>query len=85
MTCPGDAKAVTTLAEELRLFVNSSDAALQAETLRSFCRAQLTADKVLKFIVFVPELPKSNMGKILRRKLGGLNPSGRAGEQCVYG
>lgn len=68
MTCPGDAKAVTTLAEELRLFVNSSNAALQAGTLRSFCREQFTAYKVPKFIVFVPELPKYDVGKILWRK-----------------
>jgi acyl-CoA synthetase (AMP-forming)/AMP-acid ligase II len=47
----------------------TSDPDLDADALRSFCREQLTAYKVLKFIEFMPELPKSNVGKILRGEL----------------
>ena len=38
-------------------------------SLRSFCREQLTAYKVPRFVEFRDELPKSNVGKILRREL----------------
>jgi long-chain acyl-CoA synthetase len=37
--------------------------------LRDFCRTQLTGYKVPKIIRFMDELPKSNVGKILRREL----------------
>ncbi|MFT5562272.1 MAG: long-chain acyl-CoA synthetase [Litorivivens sp.] len=37
--------------------------------LRDFCRTQLTGYKVPKIIKFMDELPKSNVGKILRREL----------------
>ncbi|MFQ3200908.1 MAG: long-chain acyl-CoA synthetase [Zhongshania sp.] len=37
--------------------------------LRDFCRTQLTGYKVPKIITFMDELPKSNVGKILRREL----------------
>jgi len=43
---------------------NLTDAAL-----REVCRLDLTAYKVPKFIEFRDELPKSNVGKILRREL----------------
>jgi long-chain acyl-CoA synthetase len=42
---------------------------LTAEELRDFCRPQLAAYKVPKIIEFRPELPKSQVGKVLRRVL----------------
>jgi len=42
---------------------------LGEDSLRSFCREQLTAYKVPRFVEFRDELPKSNVGKILRREL----------------
>ncbi len=42
---------------------------LEIEQLRDFCRANLTAYKVPKHIEVVKELPKSTVGKILRREL----------------
>ena len=55
--------------EAVKLHVVSSNAALTADELKTFCRQQLTAYKVPKFIEFSAELPKSNVGKILRREL----------------
>lgn len=55
--------------EALKLFVVKKDPALTREELISFCRLQLTAYKVPKDIEFRDELPKSNVGKILRREL----------------
>jgi len=45
------------------------DRSLQKDELITFCRENLTAYKVPKDIVFVDDLPKSNVGKILRREL----------------
>ncbi len=42
---------------------------LSAKQLRDFCRQELTGYKVPKFVQFVDELPKTNVGKILRRDL----------------
>ena len=55
--------------EALRLFVVKKDPALTREELIAFCRTQLTAYKVPKDIQFRDDLPKSNVGKILRREL----------------
>ena len=55
--------------EAVKLFVVSTDPALNENTLRDYCREQLTAYKVPKLVVFQQELPKSNVGKILRREL----------------
>ncbi len=46
---------------------------LTAEELIEFCREQLTAYKVPKHIQFIAELPKTNVGKVLRRELKELN------------
>ena len=43
--------------------------AVSVEQLRDFCRERLTAYKVPKYIEFRPSLPKSNVGKVLRRAL----------------
>ncbi|MFT7721416.1 MAG: long-chain-fatty-acid--CoA ligase [Roseateles sp.] len=55
--------------EAVKLFVIKSDPALAEEDLASYCAAQLTAYKRPRFIEFRDELPKSNVGKILRREL----------------
>ena len=55
--------------EAVKLFVVKSDPALAEEDLASYCAQQMTAYKRPKFIEFRDELPKSNVGKILRREL----------------
>jgi long-chain acyl-CoA synthetase len=55
--------------EAVKLYVVSSNPALDQESLRNFCREQLTGYKVPRFVEFQAELPKSNVGKILRREL----------------
>lgn len=55
--------------EVVKAFVVRKDAALQAEDIIHFCREMLTAYKVPKVVEFRNELPKSNVGKILRRAL----------------
>ncbi|NEX15003.1 MAG: AMP-dependent synthetase [Prosthecochloris sp.] len=42
---------------------------LDAETLREFCKKELVAYKVPKYISFTESLPKTLVGKVLRRKL----------------
>ena len=55
--------------EALKVFVVKKDSSLTKEELIEFCRSELTAYKVPKDIEFRDELPKSNVGKILRREL----------------
>jgi long-chain acyl-CoA synthetase len=55
--------------EVVALFVVKKDPSLTAEALIAFCRTELTGYKVPKHIYFRTELPKSNVGKILRRSL----------------
>ena len=45
------------------------DGQLDANELREFCKTRLTAYKVPKYIQFTDDLPKSLVGKVLRRKL----------------
>ncbi|UCG22762.1 MAG: long-chain fatty acid--CoA ligase [Chloroflexota bacterium] len=45
--------------------------------LRTYCRKQLTAYKVPKHVEFVDSLPKSAVGKVLRRKLASAESVGR--------
>ena len=58
-----------TTGEAVKLVVVSSNPALDAEAVEAFCRERLTAYKVPKVIEFVDDLPKSNVGKVLRREL----------------
>ena len=44
-------------------------AELTAEDVVAHCKAELTGYKVPRRITFLDELPKSNVGKILRREL----------------
>ena len=55
--------------ESVNLFVVRKDPALTADELRKFCATQLTHYKMPRRIEFRAELPKSNVGKILRRAL----------------
>jgi len=55
--------------EAVKLFVVKKDAALTEAQLLDFCREQLTGYKRPRSIEFRAELPKSNVGKILRREL----------------
>lgn len=55
--------------EVVKIFVVKKDPALTEETIRAFCRENLTPYKCPKQIEFRDELPKTNVGKILRREL----------------
>jgi len=55
--------------EAVKLFVVRKDPSLTAEALLAHCRANLTGYKCPREVEFRAELPKSNVGKILRREL----------------
>ncbi len=55
--------------EAVKLFVVRRDPSLTAEQLQDYCQQQLTGYKRPKHIEFRNELPKTNVGKILRREL----------------
>ena len=55
--------------EAVKLFVIRRDPALAEEDIAAYCRENFTAYKRPKSIEFRDELPKSNVGKILRREL----------------
>jgi len=55
--------------EAIKLFVVRRDNVLTLDEVRAHCRENLTAYKVPKDIVFAEDLPKSNVGKILRREI----------------
>ncbi len=53
--------------EAVKIYVVKSDDSLTEDELRAYAREHLTAYKCPKHIAFTDELPKSNVGKILRR------------------
>jgi long-chain acyl-CoA synthetase len=55
--------------EAVKAFIVKSDPSLSEEEVRAFCAEQLTGYKRPRHIEFRDELPKSNVGKILRREL----------------
>jgi long-chain acyl-CoA synthetase len=55
--------------ETVKAFVVSKDPNLTVEHIKEYCREQLTAYKIPKEIEFREELPKTYVGKILRREL----------------
>ena len=55
--------------EVVKIFVVKKDESLTAEQLIAHCRANLTGYKVPRQVEFRKDLPKSNVGKILRREL----------------
>jgi len=55
--------------EAVKLFVVRSDSLLTSEAVQAHCRSNLTAYKNPKIIEFIDALPKSTVGKVLRREL----------------
>lgn len=55
--------------EVVKVVVVRKDDSLTVKELRDFCRTELTGYKVPKYVEFVDELSKTNVGKILRREL----------------
>ncbi|MEM1378377.1 MAG: AMP-binding protein [Pseudomonadota bacterium] len=55
--------------EVVKAFIVSADPALDKDTVRAYCKEHLTNYKVPKQVEFRDELPKSNVGKILRKDL----------------
>ncbi len=55
--------------EAVKLFVVRKDPALTAEAVLKHCREHMTGYKVPREVEFRTELPKTNVGKILRREL----------------
>jgi long-chain acyl-CoA synthetase len=64
--------------EAVKLFVvRTPNATLTAEELVAYCRKEMTAYKTPRTIQFIDALPKSNVGKILRRELRDLEAAGK--------
>ena len=55
--------------EAIKIFVVRNDPALTEDDLAHYCQQQLTGYKRPRYIEFRDELPKTNVGKILRREL----------------
>ena len=55
--------------EVVKAFVVAENPSLSADQIVAFCRQNLTNYKVPKTVEFRSELPKSPVGKILRREL----------------
>lgn len=55
--------------EAVKIFVVKQDDSLTEEEIIAYCKDNLTAYKRPKEIVFIDELPKTNIGKVLRREL----------------
>ena len=55
--------------EVVKIFIVRKDASLTSPQVMAHCRENLTAYKLPKYIEFRNELPKTNVGKILRREL----------------
>jgi long-chain acyl-CoA synthetase len=55
--------------EAIKVFVVKNDPALTEDDVVKYCRQNLTGYKMPKYIEFRDDLPKSNVGKILRREL----------------
>jgi len=67
--CAAVGIAHETSGETVKLFVVKSDPALTEDAVIAYCREHMTAYKVPKAVEFRDELPKTNVGKILRRAL----------------
>ena len=55
--------------EAVKVFVVKKDPALSVEQIKAFCRENMTGYKQPRHVEFRDELPKSNVGKILRKEL----------------
>jgi len=65
--------------ESVKAFVVAKDKSLTADELKTFCRDQLTGYKRPRSIEFRDALPKTNIGKILRRELRNETAAKKAG------
>ena len=61
--------------EIVKLFVVKKDDSLTKEEVIAFCKTELTGYKIPKVVEFRDDLPKSNVGKILRKDLRALEES----------
>jgi len=61
--------------EAVKVFIVKKDDSATAESIRAYCKDKLTGYKMPKHIEFLDELPKSNVGKILRKELRDLKPA----------
>jgi long-chain acyl-CoA synthetase len=61
--------------EAVKVVIVKKDPALTAEQVKEHCRANLTGYKLPKYIEFRDALPKTNVGKILRRELRDMAPA----------
>ena len=55
--------------EAVKAYVVKADESVTEDEIAAFCKENLTGYKRPKYIEFIDELPKSNVGKILRRML----------------
>ncbi len=55
--------------EAVKVFVVKKDPHITAQDVIDFCAQNLTAYKIPKQVVFIDEIPKSSVGKLLRREL----------------
>jgi long-chain acyl-CoA synthetase len=62
-----------TSGEAVKIFVVRRNGTVTADELIAYCRKSLTGYKTPDFVEFVEQLPKSNVGKVLRRALKNLN------------
>lgn len=69
--------------EAVKLFAVKTDANLTEKDVREFCKQNLTGYKVPKFVEFLDELPKSNVGKILRKDLKVLEAKNRETKEAT--
>ncbi len=74
--------------ESVKVFIVRKNKALTEEMVKTMCRKHLTAYKVPKYIEFRESLPKTNVGKIMRKELReaelrkmGINPGELATEE----
>lgn len=71
--------------ERVKAFVVSSDPNLTAEAVVNYCRQNLTNYKVPKIVEFRSDLPKTPVGKILRRELRAVPMAAAVGGQAAGG
>ena len=55
--------------ESIRLFIVKDKKSLSEREVINFCKKGLAIYKIPKKVIFIDEIPKNNVGKILRRKL----------------
>lgn len=73
--CPGVMEVCAVAAEDeksgevVRVAIVKKDPALTKEQVFEYCKTQLTGYKLPRIIEFWKELPKSNVGKVLRREV----------------